>query len=278
MEYATIRYERKEKVAKITLNRPEKLNAQNKLLLDELEDAMKVADRDPDVRVVVLAGEGPSFSAGHDLEPTDDRPLDWDLERWFLFEEDYFVNKCLAIRNLGKPTIAQVQGYCIGAGLMLAAMCDMIVAAEDARFQNPVARFCAAAVELLVEPWEMGPRKAKEFIFTGDFMDGKEAWRLGLANRVVPAQRLENEVMELAAKVAEVPPVTIALVKRSINHTLDLMGQRKAFEDHFLIHTLAHNTGEWKRFWKQQSAKGGGIKEGGLGTLIKTLWPERGGE
>ena len=110
-------------------------------------------------------------------------------------ERELYVEKCLAIYHLPKPTIAQVQGHCVAAGLMLAAMCDLIVAADDALFANPVLRMTGAGVELLVEPWELGFRKAKEFLWTGDAIDAREAWRLGLVNRIVPRKRLAAETL-----------------------------------------------------------------------------------
>src|SRR5207237_6116503 len=122
---------------------------------------------------------------------------------------------CLRLRDFRKPTIAAVQGKCIAAGLMLACMCDLIVAADDAVFQNPVLRMTGAGVELLVEPWELGLRKAKEFLWTGMELDAREAWRLGLVNRVVARESLMDEAHALAATIALVPPQTAQIVKDS---------------------------------------------------------------
>jgi hypothetical protein len=142
-----------------------------------LDDAMRAAAADDAVRVVILAGAGPSFSAGHDLkgrrQARDVRKLRRTPEGRFKHERELYVEKCLAIYHLPKPTIAQVQGHCVAAGLMLAAMCDLIVAADDAVFANPVLRMTGAGVELLVEPWELGLRKAKEFLWTGDALDAR---------------------------------------------------------------------------------------------------------
>ena len=160
----------------------------------------------------------------------------------FEHERKLYFDRCLAIRDLDTPTIAMVQGHCVAAGLMLAAMCDLIVAAEDATFQNPVLRMTGAGVEVLVEPGELGYRKAKEFLWTGDAIDAQEAWRLGLVNRVVPAARLESETLALAERIAQMPPVTVQNVKRSINHAQDLTGWRHALEYHFMVHQFQHNT------------------------------------
>jgi enoyl-CoA hydratase len=139
---------------------------------------------------------------------------------------------------------------------MLAAMCDLIVAADDAVFSNPVLRLTGAGVELLVEPWEIGIRKAKEFLFTGDTIDAQEAWRLGLVNRVVPRAELEAKTRELADRVALVPPVTAQTVKDTINHTADLMGQRDAFKYHFMAHHWVHNSATALNALAARKAKG----------------------
>jgi enoyl-CoA hydratase len=125
---------------------------------------------------------------------------------------------------------------------MLACMCDLIVAADDARFSNPVARMTGVGVELLVEPWELGPRKAKEFLLCAETIDAAEAARLGLVNRVVPAAELAAAARAMAEQVALVPPVTAQAIKESINRMLDLAGQRDSWRYHFMIHQLVSNT------------------------------------
>ena len=249
MNWQTVLYEKADNVAKITLNRPEKRNAQNYQMIIELDEAMKEAERDEEVRVIVLAGAGPSFSSGHDMSgmAPEGGMAAWRMgsEGHRKFEQDIFVDKCLYIRNLPKPTIAQVHGYCIAAGVMLACMCDLIVAADDAQFSNPVSRlFAASGVELLIEPWEMGVRKAKEFLFTGDFIDAREAHRLGMVNRVVPKDKLEEEVMELAKKIALMPPLALSLTKMSLNRTQDIQGYSQSMSCHFDVHMLAHGSDE----------------------------------
>jgi enoyl-CoA hydratase len=236
-------------VARITANRPEVRNAQDTELILALDEAMRAAAADDDVRVIVLAAAGPSFSAGHDLKAVVGqakadawRKLRRTPEGRLKHERELYVEKCLAIYNLPKPTIAQVQGHCVAAGLMLAAMCDLIVAADDATFSNPVLRMTGAGVELLVEPWELGLRKAKEFLWTGDAIDAREAWRLGLVNRVVPRRRLAAETLALAEQIARIPPVTASLVKESINQTAALMGREHAWRYHFMVHQFMHGT------------------------------------
>jgi enoyl-CoA hydratase len=236
-------------VARITMQRAEVRNAQNTELILALDDAMRAAAADDRVHVVILAGAGPSFSSGHDLKAVvgqarDDawRKLRRTPEGRYKHERELYVDKCLAIYHLPKPTIAQVQGHCVAAGLMLAAMCDLIVAADDAVFANPVLRMTGAGVELLVEPWELGFRKAKEFLWTGDAIDAREAWRLGLVNRIVPRKRLAAETLALAERIALVPPVTASLVKESLNQAAALMGKEHAWRYHFMVHQFMHGT------------------------------------
>jgi enoyl-CoA hydratase len=249
MPFKTIRYEVDGAVATITMDRPDVANAQDTTLLDELDAAFDAADEDDAVRVVVLAGAGKHFSAGHDLkalvgdvEPDKWRQMRETPEGKLRHEQVMYFDRCIKIHDFRKPTIAAVQGSCIAAGLMLACMCDLIVAADDAVFSNPVLRMTGAGVELLVEPWELGARKAKEFLLTGDKIDAQEAWRLGLVNRVVPRDSLDSAVRELAEKVALVPPTTAQVVKQSINQMLDLQGQRDSWRYHFMAHHWMHNT------------------------------------
>ena len=236
-------------VARITMQRAEVRNAQNTELILALDDAMRAAAADDGVHVVILAGAGPSFSSGHDLKAAvgqarDDawRKLRRTPEGRYKHERELYVEKCLAIYHLPKPTIAQVQGHCVAAGLMLAAMCDLIVAADDAVFANPVLRMTGAGVELLVEPWELGFRKAKEFLWTGDEIDAREAWRLGLVNRVVARKRLAAETLALAERIALLPPITASLVKESLNQAAALMGKEHSWRYHFMVHQFMHGT------------------------------------
>jgi enoyl-CoA hydratase len=247
--FERIRYETDVAVATITMNRPDQANAQDSAMIDEIDAALDLADADDAVRVVILAGAGKHFSSGHDLKAivADEGADPWVAlretpEGKFHHEKTMYFDRCLRIHDFRKPTIAAVQGTCMAAGMMLAAMCDLIVAADDAVFSNPVLRLTGAGVELLVEPWELGIRKAKEFLFTGETIDAQEAWRLGLVNRVVPRAELEAKARELADRVALVPPVTAQTVKDTINHTADLMGKRDALKYHFMAHHWVHNS------------------------------------
>jgi enoyl-CoA hydratase/carnithine racemase len=153
-----------------------------------------------------------------------------------------YLQRCLRWRNTPLVTVAAVQGACAAGGLMLACMCDLIVAAEDARFSNPVLRMSGAGVELLIEPWELGARRAKEFLFCARVLTAEEAERAGMVNRVVPAAELAARAAEMAETAAQVPPVTARAVKESINHTLDLQGQAESWRHHFMVHQFVSAT------------------------------------
>jgi enoyl-CoA hydratase len=248
-DFATIRYQVVDRIATITLDRPEQANAQSMQMIAEIDAALDLARDDDQVRVVVLAANGKHFSSGHDLKELVGPDADPELterrstaEGKYRHERTMYFDKCVRLYEFPKPTIAAVQGKCIAAGVMLASMCDLIVASDDASFQNPVARMSGAGVELLVEPWELGIRKAKEFLLTGDTIDAHEAWRLGMVNKVVPRDELSTATLEMAAKVALVPPITAERIKDSINQTFELMGKRSAWNYHFMAHHFTHNT------------------------------------
>ena len=245
--FETIRYGIDGAVATITLARPDAANAQNSRLIAELDAAFDRADADAGVRVVVLAAEGKHFSAGHDLKELLAGDEHWAAMRGtpegkLVHEQIMYFDKLVRIRDFRKVTIAAVQGTCSAAGLMLACMCDLIVAADDARFSNPVLRMSGVGVELLVEPWELGPRKAKEFLFCAQTFSAAEAERYGLVNRVVPREALAGAVREMAEQVALVPALTAEMVKASNNHMVDLMGQRESWRYHFMLHQFVSNT------------------------------------
>jgi enoyl-CoA hydratase len=245
--FETIRYASDGPIATITLARPEVANAQSSQLISELDAAFDQADADADIRVVILAADGKHFSAGHDL-----KELLAGVEHWsamrdtpegkLAHEQTMYFDKLVRIRDFRKVTIAAVQGTCSAAGLMLACMCDLIVAADDAKFSNPVLRMSGVGVELLVEPWELGPRKAKEFLFCAETFSATEAERFGLVNRVVPRAELAGAAQEMAEQVALVPALTAEMVKASINHMVDLMGQRESWRYHFMLHQFVSNT------------------------------------
>lgn len=235
-------------IAKITLNRPDAANAQSMELIGELDAAFDRALADDSVRVVLLAANGKHFSSGHDLkelvgpDSAELREIRSTPEGKYHHELSMYVEKCTRIHDFRKPTVAAVQGKCVAGGLMLAAMCDIIVASDDAVFSNPVLRMSGAAVELLVEPWELGIRKAKEFLLASEELDAAEASRLGLVNKVVPRSELSERATEMAARIALVPAITAEIVKASINNVAELQGKSASWRYHFMAHHFAHNT------------------------------------
>jgi enoyl-CoA hydratase len=247
MDLAAVRYGVDGPVATITLDRPDAANAQSTRLIEDLDACFDAAAADDAVRVVVVAAAGKHFSAGHDLKEILAGEEAWAAKRAtpegkLEHEQVMYWDKLLRIRDFPKITIAAVQGVCSAAGLMLACMCDLIVAADDAKFSNPVLRMSGVGVELLVEPWELGPRKAKEFLLCSQTFTAEEAERYGLVNRVVPRAELASSAREMADTVALVPPLTASAVKDTINHTLDLQGQRESWKYHFMVHQFVSNT------------------------------------
>ena len=247
----------------LTMNRPDQANAQSTALIEALDAALAKAGADPNVRVVVLLGAGKHWSSGHDLRGILDpaardhwREMRRTAEGKLLHEQTMYVDPCMRLYHFPKPTIAAVQGACVAAGLMLAAMCDIIIAADDAYFSNPVLRMSGAGVELLIEPWEIGFRKAKEFLLTGDRIDANEAWRLGLANRVVPAADLRAAAADMADRIALVPPITAQMVKASINQAAALSGKEHSWKHHFMVHHFTHNTDTALKMYEQRASRG----------------------
>ena len=245
MPYNTLSLERLDHVGRIRLERADKRNAQSVELLDELDQALTEALADPEIRVIILAGSGEHFSAGHDLKDPELWRSQGDPETRYAFEDLRYRDYCLRIWDAPKPVIAQVQGACVAAGFMLANMCDLIVASEDAFFADPVVNnFGVAAVEVLVHPWVLGLRAAKHFLFTGARMSAAEALTAGMVNEVVPRAELSDRCLALASKIAEANPFALRLMKRSLNRTAEIQGFRAAIDAHFDTHQLSHMGGE----------------------------------
>ena len=250
-----VRYKRDGAIARITLNRPGYRNAQNSAMTYALDDALYRAAGDDEVKVIVLAGEGKHFSAGHDIG-TPGRDVDRSFDRraglwWdhvgkagadsrYAREQEVYLGMCRRWRELPKPSIAQVHGACIAGALMLAWVCDLIVASADAFFADPVVRMGIPGVEYFAHPWVMGPRQAKEFLFTGERIDAQRALQLGMINRVVPRDDLAAEVTALAEKIAEMPRLGLALAKKAVNQAEDAMGLQVGMDSVFGLHHLAH--------------------------------------
>ncbi|WP_238009176.1 enoyl-CoA hydratase [Dactylosporangium sp. AC04546] len=251
-----IRYETPiPKVARIVLARPERRNAQDTGLLYALNDAFDRAAHDEEIAVIVLAADGPHFSAGHDLREDDpfgalDRHRTVGTSTGFqragaeglmAREEEIYLGFSERWRNIPKPTIAEVHGKVIAGGLMLVWPCDLIVASEDAEFLDNVVEGGANGVEFFNHPWEFGVRRAKELLFTGGALTAREAERIGMVNRVVPREALTATTLELAERIARMPPFALKLAKLSVNAAQDAQGRPQAIQTAFGLHQLAHS-------------------------------------
>lgn len=229
-------------VRRLTLNRPEKRNALSNDLRRELFAALEEADRDPDVRVIIIRGAGTCFSAGYDLSVegraqelpfhTAGGPGQW---------ARHVVEGCFRIWDLAKPVIAQVHGWCLAGGSELAAACDLVYCAEDAQIGYPPVRSMSPP-DNQFHAWYCGMRAAMEMMLTGDAIDGREAVRIGFANKAFPAEALEGAVLDLAARIAKIPTDVQQMNKRSVHRAMEIMGLRAAVRAGAEIQALALTT------------------------------------
>jgi enoyl-CoA hydratase len=254
-EPEVVLYQLRERVAFVTMNRPQYRNAQNARMTFALDEAFKRAVADDNVGAIVLAGAGPHFSAGHDIGtpgrdvyqefprvatmfwPHADKPA---TENLYVREQEVYLGMCRRWRALPKPTIAMVQGACIAGGLALAWCCDLIVAADDAVFSDPVLKMGIPGIEYFAHPHMLRPRIAKELLFTGERVDAARALQLGMINRVVERARLEDETLALGRRIAEMPRFALMLAKQAINHAEERMGLIESMDAAYGLHQLAH--------------------------------------
>lgn len=227
MTYETITFERRGPIGVLTLDRPEKLNAISGRMIDEINAALDDAEADERVRVIVLTGAGRAFSAGFDLTEDVDGKNERGVADWrAVLTRDFEV--ILRFWESPKPTIAAVHGYAIAGGCELALACDITVAAEGAMFGEPELRFGSGIVAMLM-PWFTGPKQAKELFFTGnDRVPAERALAIGLINQVAPEGGHLDAALAMARDIAVMEPEKVALVKRAVNRTCDIMGMREA--------------------------------------------------
>jgi len=227
--YRTIRLESSGAVALLTLARPERMNAIDKEMLGELQQALDAVERDETIRALVVKGAGGNFSSGFDLkEQMETRPSGFDAWEQILDRDFSAVTR---FWHLKKPTIAAVQGYCLAGGCELALCCDITIAAEDAIFGEPELKF-GAGIVVMILPWVVGPKRAKEIILTGaDRITAPEAARLGLVNRVVPSAEVETAALALARHIAVIDPALVQATKRAINRSFEVMGLVEALDE-----------------------------------------------
>ncbi|MFN3553334.1 MAG: enoyl-CoA hydratase [Novosphingobium meiothermophilum] len=250
-----VRYEVEGAVAWITMNRPAFNNAQNGQMTYALDDAFNRAVQDDTIRAIVLAGEGKHFSAGHDIG-TPGRDLHHEFDKRLMLpphtnkpaaellytrEQEQYLGMCRRWRDIPKPTIAMVQGACVAGGLMLAWVCDLIVASEDAFFQDPVNPLMGIpGVEYFAHAFELPPRVAKEFLLLGERMSAQRAYDFGMVNKVVPRDQLREATVVWAAKLASQGRLGNWLTKQAINHVEELRGKRAAMDAVYHMHHFAH--------------------------------------
>jgi enoyl-CoA hydratase len=237
MPYETILYEPSDGIARITLNRPEKLNAISWQMQAELQQALWQADRDPSVHVVTLRGAGRSFSAGYDISPPPGEGATHAASGHTMERDVWFLEQATRMRmtiwEMHKPVIAGIHGHCLAGGTDVAFLCDIVIAADDAKIGYPPVRALGSPVNHM---WTylVGPQWAKRLLLTGDTISGAEAERIGLVLKAVPSEQLDAELDDLAGRMALIDVDLLAANKRIVNMALELMGaqtmQRMATE------------------------------------------------
>jgi len=250
-------------INRITLNRPEKRNALNNQLRGEVFNALEKSDMDPAIRVTIIRGAGTCFSAGYDLTADSTKDLPWFTPpelgvRAFSWAR-HVTEGWLRMWDMAKPIIAQVHGYCLAGGSELATGCDLVYVADDAQIGYPAVRSISPP-DLQYQAWLLGMRGAMEFMLTGSSISGKEAARLGFANRSYPEEELEEKVLEMAKKVANIPPDLQILNKRSVHQAMEIMGIRNALRAGHPYVSLAWYSKSNAEFFKKMYS-GGGLKE-----------------
>lgn len=266
MEYKNILYKKEDRVATVTLNHPDKLNALNWQILEELDHALKQAELDDEVGVAIVKGAGRCFSAGYDLEPGTmghppkhklqdgvyHRSSMWNSRAHVQQHIDYWMN----IWNNWKPIIAQVHGYCLAGAVELALICDLLIVSEDAKIGNPLVRGQNVGDCMRIMAWHVGIKKAKELQFTGDTLTAEEAVRYGVANYMFPTEKLDEETLAIAKKIAHIPPQLLMLSKMSVNKTFEMMGFRTAMEYDGVWDSLGHFTDTgWEKLFHEKGWK-----------------------
>jgi enoyl-CoA hydratase len=242
MQSTYVHFELDDDIGVITLDRPESANAQSPQVLEELDQAWNAADKDARVKVIVFRSNGKHFSAGHDMSPTDGGAdfSGFKADDYYDWETRHYLHYAKSWRNVPKPSIAAVQGKCIAAGLMLCWPCDLIIAADNAEFSDPVLHMGILGVELHAHTWEFGPRKAKELLFTAGSVTAEEARQLGMVNKVVPLENLVPATMDMARRIARMDAFALRMAKRAVNQTMDIQGYTTAIDACFDMHHFGH--------------------------------------
>jgi enoyl-CoA hydratase/carnithine racemase len=256
--FSTIVYETLGGVARITLNRPERANALNAAMLDEIGQALDQAESDASVRAIVVRGAGAAFSSGFDLkEQMERRPMG--VGQWRpILRKDF--DTVMRFWHCPKPTIAAVRGPCLAGACELALACDLTIAAEDAFFGEPELKF-GAGIVVMILPWIVGPKVAKEIILTGaDRVSAARALQIGMINRVVPAAQLDEAALDLARHIAAIDPGLVKETKRAINRALEAQGMLQALEAALEIDLAIEGEGSPDKIQFMDIARRDGLK------------------
>lgn len=240
--YQHVLYRVEDRIAHLTLNRPEQRNALSTELRREIVDALQVAERDDEVALILISGAGPSFCSGYQLQPDPEGPRnDWPgsiFNSW----TDQFARSCyrdwMTIFDLLKPVVAKVHGYCLAGGTELMSMCDIVFAADDAVIGHPPMR-AMATPDVPYFPWKMSMARAKYLQLTGNTVSGKEAAEFGWVVKSFPPDQLDAEVMRELRPMAQISPGMLAANKASLNQAYEAMGIRSALKNGWMMHSLS---------------------------------------
>jgi enoyl-CoA hydratase len=237
-------------VRRIALNRPNKRNALSNALRSELFDALRKADLDPSIGAIIIKGNGPCFSAGYDLAQAPGEPLPRHVAPGEGIWPRHLVDGWFEMWDMATPVIAQVHGFCLAGGSELATACDLVYCAEDAQIGYPPVR-AMSTPDCAYHPWVMGMRHAMEMMLTGDSISGIEAAESGYANRAFPADKLEEEVLGVARRVAKIPRDLQALNKRVVHRAMEVMGARAAIRSATEIQALCFHQQSSREYMKK---------------------------
>jgi enoyl-CoA hydratase len=247
-------------IRRIALNRPEKRNALSNALRGELFDALRKADADPSIGAIIIRGNGKCFSAGYDLAQSPNEPLPRTVSPGEGVWPRHLVDGWFEMWDMATPIIAQVHGYCLAGGSELAACCDLVYVAEDARIGYPPTRLMSPP-DNQFHPWLMGMRTAMEMFLTGDAISGTDAAAKGFANRAVPAAELEKTVLGVAARIALVPTELAQINKRAVHRAMEIMGLRAAIRAGTELQALAFSTAASQAYRAQFKRDGASVRD-----------------
>jgi enoyl-CoA hydratase len=275
MSYKNILYDVSDRLATVTLNRPERRNALSWPLLSELSYALKVAEKDQDVRVIIIKGAGPCFSAGHDMsDMAGYAPKHLDKRSWHELGVDQerggegvsvwdgrarvqgHIEIDLEIWNCWKPVIAQVHSYCLGGSIGIALSCDLLIASKDARIGYPPVRSIAPGEEISLFSWHIGLKRAKWLSLTGDSLTAKEMLDYGVANWVFPNSKLDEETRKIARRIANIDPELLSLSKTLVNRIFEQQGYSHSMKSSGEIVSFGPRLKCLREFTKMRNAKG----------------------